>query len=305
MLLHSDLKIADTVAAALAAGRPVVALESTIIAHGFPFPANVDLARELESAVKSAGAVPATIAIVNGVAHCGLSEVDLERLASDATFTKCAARDVPVALATGANAATTVSATCLIAASVGIEVFATGGIGGVHRGAEATWDESADLAALSRWPVAVVSAGAKAILDLPKTLERLETLSVPVVGYATDELPAFYSRTSGCRLTCRCDDVSSLAAIWRRQRAFGGMLIANPIQADDEIPQALVEVWIAEALKKAQKDGVSGRSLTPFLLAEIAARSDGASVTANRALALQNARLAGLFAAALATLPSP
>jgi pseudouridylate synthase len=289
------------VAAALAVGRPVVALESTIIAHGFPRPDNHALAVELQEAVRANGAVPAVIAVVDGSLHCGLSDALLDRLANSGDFAKCAARDVPVALATGKSGATTVSATMLAAALAGIEVFATGGIGGVHRGAGATFDESADLHALARWPVLVVSAGAKAILDLPKTMQRLESLNVPVIGFCCDKLPAFYTRASSADVSHRADSVQEVVNIWQMRRSMGGMLVANPIPATDEIPAIEVQAWISAALACAADAGVAGREVTPFLLADLAKRSAGRAVAANRALALNNAVIAAQIAAQINT----
>ena len=292
------------VAAALSAGRPVVALESTIIAHGFPFPDNLTLARAAERAVRDEGAVPATIAVIDGVARVGLDEAGLEALANG-TFVKCASRDLPVVLARGQSAATTVSATCLVSAFAGIEVFATGGIGGVHRGAAESFDESADLHALSRWPVLVVSAGAKAILDLEKTVERLESFAVPVVGLGCGVMPSFYSRTSAAPVSCTAADVAEVAAIWRQRRGQAGMLVANPIPARAEIPAEIVQSWIAESLQEARESGVFGKDLTPFLLADLARRSEGRTVAANRALALHNATVAAAIAREICATPAP
>lgn len=292
--------LAPEVADALAAGGPVVALESTIIAHGLPYPDNLAVARELEAAVRAAGAVPATIAIVDGRARVGLEETMLERLAADgARFRKAGAADLAVHLARGTSAATTVSSTAFLAARAGIQVFATGGIGGVHRGDDR--DVSSDLTTLASTPIAVVSAGAKSILDLPRTLETLETFGVLVIGYRTDELPAFYTRSSGLPLEHRADDVASLAAMvaMRFQLGQGGVLVANPIPADAALPAAEVEAWIADGLGAAARGGVTGKALTPFLLAHLARVSGGAAVAANRALAIHDAAVGGALAVAL------
>lgn len=280
----------------------VVALESTLVAHGLPWPDNLAVARELEATVRAAGAVPATIAIVDGRAHVGLDDAVLERLARDgAAFAKAGAADLAVHLARGGCAATTVGATCVLAARAGIRVFATGGIGGVHRGDAA--DVSNDLVTLARTPIAVVSAGAKAILDLPRTLELLETLGVLVIGYRTDELPAFYTRTSGLRLDHRVDDAAALAAIARRHwddLGHGGILVCNPIPADAQLDAALVEQTIAAALADAAVRGITGKRVTPFLLARLADATGGASIRANRALALHDAAVAAELSRALA-----
>jgi pseudouridine-5'-phosphate glycosidase len=287
---------------ALAAGAPVVALESTIVAHGLPWPDNLDVARELEGAVRASGAVPATIAVVRGEVRVGLDASALEELARrGADFKKAGAADLAVHLARKGDAATTVSATAAIAARAGIHVFATGGIGGVHRGDAG--DVSHDLAVMARVPVAVVSAGAKALLDLPRTLETLETLGVLVIGHGTDELPAFYSRRSGLKLDHRVDDLAELARVcdtrWR-ELGQGGVLVCNPIPADAEIPAETIEPVIAGALADAEARGVSGKALTPFLLKRIAEVTAGASVRANRALAVHDAEVAARLAVALA-----
>ena len=296
------LVVAPAVEAALAAGTAVVALESTIIAHGLPYPDNLAVAHELEAAVTAGGAVAATIAIVDGVARIGLPADALERLAADgARFAKAGATDLAVHLARGTSAATTVSATALLAAKAGIRVFATGGIGGVHRGDSG--DVSHDLYALARTPIAVISAGAKALLDLPRTLELLESLGVLVIGHGTDELPAFYTRASGLALDHRVDDVATLAAICRArwdQLDGGGVLVANPIPAEAALDAAAIDAVIADAIAEAARTGVVGKRLTPFLLARIATVTRGAAVRANRALAQANARVGAALAVALA-----
>ncbi len=289
------------IAAALAAGRPVVALESTILAHGLPWPENLEIGRALEAEVRAGGAVPATVAVLDGVACVGLETAALERLARDGrAFAKAGAADLPVASARGANAATTVSATCTLAARAGIRVFATGGIGGVHRGDSG--DVSSDLTVMAREPIAVVSAGAKAILDLPRTVETLETLGVLVLGYKTNEFPAFYTRQSGIPLEHRVDSADEaarmLAARWSLGQ--GGVLVANPIPAGDALDTQLIDAAIAAALAAASAAGVRGKALTPFLLAELARVTGGAAVRANRALALSNARVGAEIASAFA-----
>jgi len=301
--MSGAVHLSETVRAALARGAPVLALESTIVAHGLPWPDNLDVGRALEAAARDAGAVPATIAVFDGVARIGLSDAQLERLARDAgRFAKAGAADLAVVIARGASAATTVSATCVLAAHAGIRVFATGGIGGVHRG-EAL-DVSSDLATLARTPIAVVSAGAKSILDLARTLEVLETLGVLVLGYGTDEFPAFYTRESGLRLEHRCETPDAVARVLAARWALGqgGVLIANPIPAEAALPAAMIERAIETAVASAAQRGIGGKALTPFLLAELAAATAGASVRANRALALNNVRVGAALAQALRTL---
>jgi len=299
--VNIDPYFSEEVAAAIARGAPVLALESTIVAHGLPWPENLEIGRELEAAARAAGAVPATIAVFDGVAQIGLSAAQLERLARAAsTFAKANAADLPVVISRGGNAATTVSATATLAARAGIRVFATGGIGGVHRGD--ALDISSDLATLARTQIALVSAGAKAILDLPRTLEVLETLGVLVIGYRTDEFPAFYTRHSGLRLEHRCESVEELARVLQARWALdqGGVLVANPILEEAALPAALVESAIAEALVRAAHDGIKAKALTPFLLSELARTTGGASVRANRALALNNVRVGAALAQAFA-----
>lgn len=293
---------APEVAEARAYGRPLVALESTIIAHGLPWPDNLAIARELEAAVRATGGVPATIAVVEGRPQIGLTGELLERLARDGSrFAKAGATDLAVHIARGSSAATTVSATAVLAARAGIQVFATGGIGGVHRGD--TGDVSHDLVALSRTPVAVVSAGAKAILDLPRTVELLETLGVLVIGYRTREFPAFYTPISGVALDHRVDTPDELAAIARARWSelpAGGILVCNPIPIADALDATSIDIAIATALAEATAASITGKRVTPFLLARLAEVTGGASIRANRALALGNARLAGELAVALA-----
>jgi pseudouridine-5'-phosphate glycosidase len=298
-----DLHFSNEVAHAIAQGLPVLALESTIVAHGLPWPDNLDIGRALEQAARDAGAVPATIAVFDGIAQIGLSDAQLERLAREAnSFVKAGAADLPVVLARGGNAATTVSATATLAARAGIRVFATGGIGGVHRGD--AMDVSSDLATLARTPIAVVSAGAKAILDLPRTLEVLETLGVLVIGFGTDEFPAFYTRHSGLRLEHRCDTPDEIARVLETRWALGqgGVLIANPIPTAASLPAAPIERAIEEAVADAERQGIGGKASTPFLLAQLARATGGASIAANRALALNNVRIGAALAGAWAKL---
>ena len=297
-----QLIIAPTVKAALVEKRPVVALESTIITHGMPYPANAETALDVEAEVAAAGAVPATIAIINGALHVGLAADDLDALARDTTAAKASRRDMAVFVAQGRTAGTTVAATMLIAARAGIGVFATGGIGGVHRGAESTFDISADLIELSRTPVAVVCAGAKSILDLSKTLEVLETYGVPVIGYRTDEFPAFFSRSSGLKLEHRLDDPGAIAEAIRAHRMLGmtgGMLICNPLGAEDEVPAAEMNPRITAAVAEAAATGIAGKQVTPYLLGRLVELTAGRSLEANRKLIKANARLAGEIAVAL------
>jgi pseudouridine-5'-phosphate glycosidase len=297
----AGLHFSDEVRTALADGAPVLALESTIVAHGLPWPDNLAIGRALEQAARDAGVVPATIAVFDGIARVGLDGAQLERLARDAaSFAKANAADLAVVLARGGNAATTVSSTAILAARAGIRVFATGGIGGVHRGD--AQDISSDLTTLARTPIAIVSAGAKAILDLPRTLELLETLGVLVIGWGTDEFPAFYTRESGLRLEHRCDAVDELARILAVRWQFGqcGALVANPIPERDALPASRIDAAIDSAVAAAANSGIGGKALTPFLLAELARATGGDSVRANRALALNNVRVGAAIARAWA-----
>lgn len=299
--MRERLQILPEVREALAAGRPVVALESTIITHGMPAPRNLETARQVEADVRAGGAVPATIALFDGTIRVGLESVELERLAGEKDVAKVSRADLPAVLAAGGVGSTTVAATMICAALAGIRVFATGGIGGVHRGAEQSFDVSADLQELARTPVAVVCAGAKAILDLPKTLEVLETLGVPVIGYGCDELPAFYSRQSGLTAPLRGDSAAQIAAVMAAKWALGlggGLVIANPIAEEAEIPAAEIAGHIETALNEAVAQGIHGKEVTPFLLARIQALTGGASLDANVALVRSNARLAAEIAAA-------
>ena len=297
-----SIHVAAEVSAALAAGKPVVALESTIIAHGLPWPANLEIGQALEAAVREGGAVPATIAVLAGRALVGLAPAELERVArGGAALRKAGAADLAVAMARGADAATTVAGTVHLAAHAGIRLMATGGIGGGPR--DAPWGVSNDLAELAARQVAVVSAGAKAILDLARTLEMLETLGVLVVGIRTAELPAFYTPWSGVPLEHRVDSAGEAAAILRARWRLGqgGVLLCNPIPAEAAMDPAVVEALLAASLAEAARAGVRGKALTPYLLADLERKSDGATVRANRSLALANARLAAEVAAAFVT----
>jgi len=296
------LRIATEVMMALDAGVPVVAFESTIISHGFPYPANVECALECERVCREAGAVPATIAVLGGEPCVGLTREQIEYLATASGIAKVSRRDLGVVVARGADGATTVAGTMVLAAMAGIRVFATGGIGGVHRGAERTFDVSADLLELARTPVAVVCAGAKSVLDLGLTLEVLETHGVPVIGYRTDEFPAFYSRTSGLGVDVRCETPEQIAEILRAREMLGlggGAVIANPIPPEHEIDRATLDGWTARALGEAEEAGVRGKDVTPFLLARLHALSGGATEEANKQLVWSNAALAARIAAAL------
>lgn len=297
------LHFSPAVAAARKNGAPLVALESTIITHGMPAPINVETARAAEAAVRDAGAVPATIAVLKGELHIGLSDEQLDTLAASKNVAKLSRADMAVTLATGGTGATTVAATMIAAHLAGIKVFATGGIGGVHRGAETSFDISADLGELSQTPVSVVCAGAKAILDLPKTLEVLETRGVPVIAYGQDELPAFWSRRSGLAAPLRLDSPDDIARahVMRAELGLpGGQLICNPIPAADEIGFDEMQLVVETATADADAKGISGKDVTPFLLSRIYDLTAGRSLDANIALMLNNARLGGAIACALA-----
>ncbi len=296
----------DEVRGALAAKRPVVALESTIIAHGMPYPQNVETARAVEGIVRADGAVPATIAIIGGVLKVGLTSEELDRFGREGrSIAKVSVRDLPFIMAQKLDGATTVASTMRIAAMAGIHVFATGGIGGVHRGAEKTFDISADMTEFSVSNVAVVTAGAKAILDLALTLETLETLGVPVIGLGTKEFPAFYSRRSGHAVPMSCATPAEVAAVMRAKWELGlkgGLVVANPIPAEFEILAEEIAPVIDAAVKKAEAQGIAGKETTPFLLAEIAGVTAGRSLAANIALVKHNARVAAAIAVAFAEL---
>lgn len=298
----TDVMVAPAVAEALEAGRPVVALETTLVTHGFPHPEGLEIAAELEAAVADEGAQPATIGIVDGRIRVGLDRSELERLATCRSVAKLNLSNLAAHLVPGSFGSTTVAATVFVAQRAGIRVFATGGIGGVHRNATETGDISADLNALARFPVAVVCAGAKAVLDLPRTVELLETLGVPVFGFGTDEFPAFYSRDSGLPVDRRFDEIALIAEAVRAHLALEigtGLIVANPVAREHELPRAIWEPAIKRALEDATRQRVRGRDVTPFLLERLRTLTDGASVFSNRALLLSNARLAGRLAAAL------
>ena len=308
MSAKAYLSISADVKAALKAGKAVVALESTIITHGMPYPQNLEMAKNVEAVVRAHGAVPATIAIMDGRFCVGVSGEDLERLALEGgKAAKASRRDVSSLLVKGAIAGTTVATTMQIAALAGIHVFATGGIGGVHRGAEDTFDISADLEELSRTPVAVICAGAKSILDIAKTLEVLETNGVPVLGFGTDHFPAFWARESGFGVDHRFDNAGDIAKVVGMQTdlGMGGVLIANPIPEADELDAASIEARIAEAIRGAEAEGVSRKELTPFLLKRIFELTEGKSLVANIALVENNAKVAAQIAVALAAREVP
>ena len=298
MIVHPE------VAAALAEGRPVVALESTIISHGLPRPDNLRIAREIEASVREGGATPATIAVVDGQGHIGLDDAALERVASDPEVVKVSVRDLAAIAARNGVGATTVASTAHLAAQAGIAVFATGGLGGVHRGARETWDESADLTTLSRTGVVVVCAGVKSILDVPVTLERLETLSIGVLGYCTNHFPGFYLRDSGEPLFWRVDSAEELAGVMHARDQLGtggiGLVLANPVPPEHELDRDVHDRVLESGLRAADAAGVSGKDVTPFLLEWFHRETSGASLTTNVALVVSNARLAAEVAAAYA-----
>ncbi len=302
-MMNNYLSISPEVKEALAAGKPVVALESTIISHGMPYPQNVQTALRVEQTIRDNGAVPATIAVIGGKLKAGCTNDEIEYLGKKGqAVTKASRRDLPVLVARGEDGATTVTTTMIIAAMAGIKVFATGGIGGVHRGAETTMDISADLEELAQTPVMVICAGAKSILDLGLTLEYLETKGVPVIGYGTDELPAFYTRHSGFGVDYRIDTPEELAAAFHAKLAMGlkgGMLVTNPIPEQYSMPADVINKAIDEAIAESQRLGIHGKATTPFLLAKVKDLTGGDSLAANIELVLNNARLAALTAAAL------
>ncbi|MFD1342539.1 pseudouridine-5'-phosphate glycosidase [Litorisediminicola beolgyonensis] len=300
------VQLSPAVAHALKTRKPVVALESTIITHGMPRPQNLETARAIEAEVRKGGAEPATIAVLDGTLCVGLDDAQLEALADAKGVAKLSRADMAVCMSEGRTGATTVAATMIAARIAGIAVFATGGIGGVHRGAETSFDVSADLQELSQSPVTVVAAGAKAILDLPKTLEVLETLGVPVIAYGQDLLPAFWSRSSGLRAPLRMDNPADIARAHRARAVLGlsgGQLVANPIPEEAEIPRAELSPVIGKAMKDAEDHGIYGKALTPYLLQRIYELTEGRSLEANIALVLNNARLAAEIAAEMVKLP--
>jgi len=297
-----DLQLTDEVATALAENRPVVALESTIISHGMPYPANVAMAREVEGIIRSHGVTPATIAVLHGVPRIGLDDAGLELLGSgEGSIRKVSIRDLPYVVARREHGATTVAATMRLASLAGIRVFTTGGLGGVHRGAASSFDESADLTELALTAVTVISAGVKSILDIGLTLERMETLGVPVLGFQTDDFPAFYTRTSGYAVPLRVDSPEEIAALMRAKDALGiagGISVANPIPEADEIPHERIDAIIDQALADLERLGITGKDITPYLLGRIVEITGGDSLTANIALVKNNAHLGAEIAAA-------
>ena len=300
MNLNKYLDIKPEVAEALAAGKPVVALESTIISHGMPYPQNVETALAVEQIIRDNGAVPATIAIIGGKLKAGLTAEEIEYFGKKGqAITKASRRDLAVICARGLDGATTVTTTMIIAHMAGIKVFATGGIGGVHRGAETTMDISADLEELGQTPVMVVCAGAKSILDLGLTLEYLETKGVPVIGYGTEELPAFYTRQSGFGVDYRVDTPAELAAIFKASHEMGlksGMLVTNPIPEEFAMPKAVIDAAIDQAIAECVKKGIHGKETTPFLLARVSELTGGDSLSSNIRLVFNNAKVAALTA---------
>lgn len=306
MNFNKYLDVAPEVAEALAAGKPVVALESTIISHGMPYPKNVETALNVEKVIRDNGAVPATIAIIGGRLKAGLSQSEIEYLGKTGqAVPKVSRRDLPVIVAKGMDGATTVATTMIVAAMAGIKVFATGGIGGVHRGAETTMDISADLEELAMTPVMVVCAGAKAILDLGLTLEYLETKGVPVIGYGTEELPAFYSRKSGFKVDYRLDTPKEIAEVFSAKQGLdmkGGMLVTNPIPEEYAMPDDVINAAIDQAIAESVEQGIRGKASTPFLLARVAELTGGDSLESNIRLVYNNAALAAKTAAELAKL---
>ena len=298
------IKLTAELKSVIAQNKPVVALESTIIAHGMPFPQNLKMAQEVEHIIRDHGAIPATIAVIDGELRAGLSTAELEHFAKTGpSIIKVSTRDLPFVVARKITGATTVASTMRLAAMAGIHIFATGGIGGAHRGAEKNFDISADLIEFSQSNVAVVTAGAKAILDLALTLETLETFGVPVVGYGTDDFPAFYSRNSGLKVPMRCDTPNEIAAMMKAKWAMdlkGGIVVANPIPIEAEIPAIEIAPTLEKAIAEAKDLGVHGKNLTPFLLARLAELTEGRSLIANIALVKNNAKLAAEIAMAYA-----
>lgn len=295
------MHFSDEVRAALDKGAPVVALESTIITHGMPFPQNLEMARKVEAVIRENGATPATIAVLKGEIHVGLGDAQLEQLAQTTDAVKTSSRDLAADMVQGLTAGTTVSATMRIAALAGIEIFATGGVGGVHRGAEDSFDISADLNELGMTNTTVVCAGVKSILDIPKTLEYLETQRVPIIAHGSDDFPAFFTRSSGCKADHRLNSAEDIAKAMVLHHALGsgtGILIANPIPEEDALTPEFINGTIETAVKEAADQGVGGKDVTPFLLARINELSEGRSLKANIALVLNNAKLAAHMAVA-------
>lgn len=301
--MNLDLQFSSEVNNALQNGKAVVALESTIIAHGMPYPQNLDSARRVENVIRDQGAIPATIAVLEGKCCIGLEPDQLEFLSTGSDIMKLSRRDLAYAISQGKSGATTVAATMILAEKAGIQVFVTGGIGGVHRGVSATWDISADITELAQTSVAVISAGAKAILDIPKTLEALETLGVPVIGFGVEEFPAFYTRSSELSVDFRMDEPKEIADFLATKWGFGlkgGVLVANPIAEKHDLGKDVVNSAVTEAIKKATELNVRGKELTPFLLNEIKNITQGSSLESNIELVLSNAKLGAEIAVALA-----
>jgi pseudouridine-5'-phosphate glycosidase len=297
--VHSYVTCGDEVARALEERKPIVALETTILSHGMPYPQNVETALAVEQIVRDEGCVPATIAVFGGGIHAGLTREQIEHFGTSANILKISRADLPYAIACGVEGATTVAATMLCAHMAGLGVLATGGIGGVHRGVERTMDISADVEELARTPVAVVCAGVKALLDVPKTLEALETRGVPAIGYGTDEFPAFWSRTSGLRVPLRFDtpdEIANFLCVKREMQMAGGTLIVNPILPEDEIPADEMRGYIETAVNEAERRRITGKAVTPWLLDRILRLTSGRSLSANVALVKNNARLAARIA---------
>lgn len=306
MSLEKNIVVSMEVKQALQQNKPVVALESTIISHGMPYPQNVETALNVERIVRENGAVPATIAIIGGKPTVGITAEEIDHLGKKGlAVTKASRRDIPVLAAKGEDGATTVAATMIIAAMAGVKVFATGGIGGVHRGAETSMDISADLEELARTDVAVICAGAKSILDLGLTMEYLETKGVPVLGYQTEELPAFYTRSSGYKVNYRIDsplEVAKIIAAQRDLELHGGMVIANPIPEEYAMEESVIHTAIQDALQEADKLGIKGKEITPFLLDKIQKLTDGKSLASNIQLVYNNVKLGAQIASALCSL---
>lgn len=305
MSYEKYLDISDEIRSALAGNRPIVALESTIISHGMPYPQNYETAIEVENTVRMNGAVPATIAIINGIIKVGLSDSDLEFISTEKNILKASRRDIPVIVSQRLSAATTVSATMICAALASLKIFATGGIGGVHRNGQNSLDVSADLTELSKTNIAVVSAGVKSILDIGLTLEYLETMGIPVIGYCTEEFPAFYTRDSGFKVNYKIDTPEEIAKTIKTKWDLGldgGVIIANPVPQEYSMDKNLIDKAIEEALKKSDEKGIKGKDVTPFLLAEIKKITGGSSLNSNIKLVLNNAKLAAQIGKSLQSL---
>ncbi len=308
MPIPESIQVHPEVRQALVDGTPVVALESTIISHGLPRPENIRVARQVEEVIRSKGAIPATMALVDGTVRVGLDDEGLDRVANDANVVKASLRDLAWVSARGMSAATTVAATSHLAHLVGIQVFATGGLGGIHRGARETWDESADLTALGTIPMTVVCSGVKSILDVPATLERLETLNVAVIGYGTSEFPGFYLSTTGQPLTARADSPAEVAEVMAARQVLqigSALVVANPLPESEQVDPDLHERVLAEGMAQAARRRVVGKDVTPFLLDHFHRATGGVSLQANERIIVRNAELAALIAVAAASTPKP